>query len=66
MLTQLQQYEIARRRLADGNSAFMDLVTRRENPLTREDLVALTARRPAVYSRFAGFLDTLPSKESAL
>lgn len=63
MLTQMQRYEIARRDLADANRAFMDLVNCKANPLTREDLARGIERRPAVWSRFAGFLQTLPSRE---
>lgn len=61
MLTQLQRYEIARRDLADANRAFMDLVNCKANPLTREDLARCIERRPHVWSRFAGYLKTLPS-----
>lgn len=61
-LTQAQQYELARRKLAETNLAFMDLVNCRENPLTREDLARNIERRPELWSRFAGFLNTLPSR----
>ena len=61
-LTQMQQYEQAHRRLADANNAFMECVTCRDNPMTREDLEALIARHPERYGRFAGFLKTLPGK----
>lgn len=63
MLTQIQHYELARRKIAAGNLAFMELVNCKANPLTREDLAANIARRPALWSRFAGFLDTLPSAD---
>lgn len=62
-LTQMQRYEIARRDLADANRVFMDLVNCKANPLTREDLARNIERRPAVWSRFAGFLQTLPSRK---
>lgn len=62
MATQLQHFEMARRRLADANQTFLDLVNCEANPLTREDLAANIARRPAVWSRFAGWLDKLPSR----
>lgn len=61
MLTQAQHYELARRKLAETNAAFMELVNCKENPLTRADLVANIARRPALWKRFEGFLDTLPA-----
>jgi hypothetical protein len=62
MLTQSQRYELARRQIAETNAAFMDLVNCPTNPLTREDLAANIARRPALWSRFAGFPETLPSR----
>ncbi|UGY15183.1 hypothetical protein HAP48_0042775 [Bradyrhizobium septentrionale] len=61
-LTQLQRYELARRKLADGNIAFMEMVTHKTNPMTREDLTALIKLRPERYSRFSGWLDVLPSR----
>ena len=61
MMTQLQHYELARRKLADANSTFMELVNHPTNPLTREDLAANIKRRPALWERYAGFLDILPS-----
>ncbi|WP_024517012.1 hypothetical protein [Bradyrhizobium sp. Tv2a-2] len=61
-LTQLQQYEAARRRLADSNLAFMEMVTHKTNPMTRDDLAALIKLRPERYSRFAGWLDVLPPR----
>lgn len=64
MLTQAQQYEKARRQLAECNATFMELVNCPTNPLTREDLARNIERRPALWSRFAGFLETLPSRES--
>ena len=64
MLTQLQMFEQARRRIAALNSIFMELVNCKENPLTREDLEALIRKRPESYGRFSGFLDKLPSRAS--
>lgn len=61
-ISQLRQYELARRKLADGNEAFMELVTHPTNPMTREDLTALIKLRPERYSRFAGWIDVLPSR----
>ena len=63
-LTQFQMFEQARRDIAAANAEFMELVTCKENPLTREDLARNIERRPALWSRFSGFLDTLPSRES--
>ncbi len=61
-MTQFQQYELARRRLADANVAFLELVNHPTNPLTREDLERCIERRPGLWGRYAGFLDTLPSR----
>lgn len=63
MLTQAQHYELARRQIAACNAAFMDLVNCKTNPLTREDLAANITRRPALWSRFAGYLNALPSRD---
>ena len=63
MLTQLQQFELARRKIAAANQTFMELVNHPTNPMTREDLAANIARRPELWSRFAGFLDKLPSRQ---
>ncbi|WP_166297108.1 hypothetical protein [Bradyrhizobium sp. 2S1] len=62
--TQLRTYEMARRRLADANMAFMEMVTHPTNPMTREDLTRLIALRPDRYSRFSGWLTVLPSRNS--
>ena len=62
-LTQIQMYRQTERRLADANATFMELVNHPTNPLTREDLAENIARRPALWSRYAGFLDILPSRE---
>lgn len=64
-LTQKQMFEIERRKIADLNNAFMDMVRCAENPMTREDLEALIAKRPKRYGRFAGFLDKLPRRPLA-
>lgn len=61
-LTQMQHYELARRDIAATNEQFMALVTSQTNHMTREDLEANIRRRPALWSRFAGFLQTLPSR----
>lgn len=61
-LSQTQHYEIARRDIAALNEQFMALVTCPTNPMTREDLEANIKRRPALWSRFSGFLQTLPSR----
>jgi len=62
MATQAQLFEEARRRLAETNATFMELVNHPTNPLTKEDLAAGIARRPALWSRYAGFMDRLPTR----
>lgn len=63
-LTQYQHFEIARRKIADANATFMELANHPTNPMTREDLAANIKRRPSLWGRFAGFLNTLPSREA--
>lgn len=63
MKTQLQMFYEAHRKIADLNNTFMELIRHPTNPMTREDLKALIAKRPYVYGRFAGFLDKLEKKE---
>jgi hypothetical protein len=63
-MTQSQHFELSRRKIAALNSAFMEMVNCRENPLTRGDLEKLIAKRPHIYGRFSGFLDKLPKEES--
>jgi len=58
--TQLQMFRAAHRSVADANIAFMEMVTCKENPLTRRDLEALIRRNPDRYSRFTHWLDKLP------
>jgi len=64
-LTQAQHFELSRRHVADVNAQFMELVKCPTNPMTREDLAANIKRRPALWSRFAGFLEKLPSREES-
>lgn len=61
MLTQMQHFELARRRMVDADLTFMELVTCKSNPLTRADLVSLIAKRPDRYGRYAGWLEKLPA-----
>lgn len=61
MLTQMQHFELARRNLAAANATFLDMVNCASNPLTREDLAANIERRPALWERYSGWLDVLPS-----
>lgn len=63
MMTQLQHFELARRRLAEADHTFMDIVTCPGNPMTREDLETNIQRRPHVWGRYAGWLDVLPTRD---
>jgi hypothetical protein len=61
-MNQRQHFYEASRRLGEANETFMELVNHPTNPLTREDLEANIKRRPALWSRYAGFLDKLLSR----
>lgn len=61
-MTPKQHWDAAHRHNAGINATFMDMVTCKTNPMTREDLAACIERRPALWSRFVGFLDTLPTR----
>ncbi len=56
--TQLQMFYAAHRQIAETNNTFLELV---KEGLTREDLARNIARRPALWQRYAGWLDKLPS-----
>lgn len=60
--TQEQMFYQAGRDVAAVNDDFMFLV---QNGLTREDLARNIERRPSLWSRFSGFLDTLPRRTDA-
>lgn len=62
MKTQLQHYHEAARQVADANQTFLELVNSPTNPLTREDLAAAIDRRPALWGRFSGWLERLPTR----
>ena len=61
-LTQHQHFQIAHAKIAAANDTFLEMVSCKENPLTREDLAGNIARRPALWARFSGWLDVLPSR----
>jgi hypothetical protein len=65
MRSQLELFEAARRSIAEANSHFLAMVTHPSNPLTREDLERLIARRPALWRRFESWLPKLPSREAS-
>jgi hypothetical protein len=58
MKTQIQIFYEEQRKIGQGNETFMELV---RDGLTREELQRNIERRPVLWSRFAGFLNTLPS-----
>lgn len=60
--TQEQMYYQASRKVGELNQEFMWLA---QNGMTREDLQRNIERRPSLWSRFSGFLATLPSRNAA-
>lgn len=61
-MNQKQMFYQAHRKVSDTNEAFLDLV---KDGLTKEDLVRNIERRPALWSRFESFINTLPSSKTA-
>ena len=61
MKTQMQLFYEAGRKISDGHSAFMEMITHPTNPLTSNDLRKLIAKRPELYGKYSGFIDNLPS-----
>jgi hypothetical protein len=57
-VSQLEHYVEAQKRIARENVVMMDLMFG-ANPITRAELRALIAKRPATYGRFASYLDKL-------
>ena len=53
--TQMHHFAAAHDRLADGNEVMLELLFG-SNPISDDELRVLIAKRPAVYSRFAGYL----------
>lgn len=58
-------YYAAERKAGERDATFMELINHPTNPLTRDDLARNIARRPALWSRYAGFLDKLPTTITA-
>jgi hypothetical protein len=52
-------YYEAERKAAEVSLQFLEFV---KDGLTREDLVRLIERRPALWARFSSWLDKLPSR----
>jgi hypothetical protein len=61
--SQAHMYYDAEKMAGEVNRTFLELVNHPTNPLTREDLIANIQRRPALWSRFAGWVDKLPARE---
>lgn len=63
-MTQLQLYELTRKREAEINEHFMTMVTNIDNPLTSADLRALVINYPERWGRFEQFIPILESREA--
>jgi hypothetical protein len=59
-ITQKQMFYQEQKKIADINNTFMELV---KNGLTKQELARNIERRPALWDRFSGFLQTLPSED---
>lgn len=62
-LSQMQHYELARRREAEINTHFMDMINHKENPLTSTDLRTMVEKYPTRWKRFEHFIPVLESRE---
>jgi len=60
-MTQAQMYYRAEQRSADGIRVMLDLLYG-DNPISDDELRALIAKRPAVYSKFSAYLGTRPER----
>ena len=58
-MTQMQMFYTEQRKIAEANETFLFLV---KEGMTREDLAACIAKRPALWQRYESWLDKLPSK----
>jgi hypothetical protein len=57
MKTQEQHYEEARKKIAETNKLFLELV---KDGMTRKELAANIKKRPSLWGRFENWLDKLP------
>ena len=64
-MEQVQHYELARRRMAEANNHFLDMISDPDNPLTSHDLEVLIERYPSRWGRFEKFIPMLRNKETA-
>lgn len=62
MKSQLQIFYEEQRRIGEANETFMELV---KGGLTREELQRNIERRPVLWSRFAFWINVLPSSAGA-
>ncbi len=58
-MTQMQMFYTEQRKIGEVNETFLFLV---KHGMTREELAACIAKRPALWQRYASWLDKLPSK----
>ena len=61
MKTQKQAYYEAQKKIGEANELFIELV---KDGLTRNELEINIERRPELWARFSGFLETLPRIKS--
>lgn len=59
---QLAMFYQAQAKIGARDRAMTDMIRRRENPMTRQDLDAPIRRRPNVYGRYAGLRKHLPEQ----
>lgn len=59
MKTQEQMFYDAENRSAMLNSAIMDMLKDKDNPMTSEELLILCDRRPDVYGKFRGMAERM-------
>ena len=62
-MEQVQHYELARRRMAEANNHFLDMISDPDNPLTSHDLEVLIERYPSRWGRFEKFIPMLRNIE---
>jgi hypothetical protein len=63
----MQLFYSEQRKIGEDNEMFMLLVNGSNgDPLKKEDLEKMIDRNPRVWSRYSGFLKTLPSRNPAM
>lgn len=62
MVTQKQMFYAEQQKIGERDRAVMEMIHDAANPMTRQDLDALIARRPNVYARYAGLRPRLPEQ----